>query len=94
MSDIVNARERLRQIALKLKAAGQKDLADDVESAIGMMKRRRAVRRMPVHSAKVTPAVRAKIIDLANTTKLDNAEIAAQVGVNPGRVSEVLHGDR
>jgi hypothetical protein len=58
------------------------------------MRRRKPARRAPIHSARVTPAIRDKIIDLAETTDMHSSEIAAAVGVNPGRVSEVLQGDK
>lgn len=42
----------------------------------------------------LTPEVAAKIKKLAATTDLYQHEIAALVGVNQGRVSEVLSGKR
>lgn len=46
-------------------------------------------KRAPVQSAKVTPKVRRRIVELAERN-ISQAEIAHLVGVNPGRVSEVL----
>jgi len=95
MSNIILARKKLREIAEKLKAEGNKKLANELSDIVdNFMRRRKAVRRMPVHSAKVTPSVREKIIELAETTDMHASEIAAELGVNPGRVSEVLQGDR
>ncbi len=95
MSDVVGARNKLKQIARELKKAGQKELAGRVEQIVDEdLYRKKAVRRAPVHSAKVTPDVKERILELAETTDMHESEIAAEVGVNPGRVSEVLHGDR
>jgi predicted XRE-type DNA-binding protein len=42
----------------------------------------------------LTPADAAKIKHLANTTPMFQHEIAAALGLNQGRVSEVLSGKR
>lgn len=95
MSDIEQARRRLRMVAHRLRALRHPELAMEVRSIIyGLMYRRPAARRMGVRSRRITPAIRAQIIELADTTDMHSSEIAAEVGVNPGRVSEILHGDR
>ena len=95
MSDIGAARRRLRAIAAELEAEGRADLAHRIEEIIGgLMHRRKPARKAPRHSQHVTPEVRDKIIELAATTELHSSEIAAELNVNPGRVSEVLQGDR
>ena len=57
--------------------------------------RRRPGTRGPITSRPMTDAVRAQIRALAaQVPRLSQAEIARRVGVNPGRVSEVLRGFR
>lgn len=96
MSKIPEGRQMLRDIANELRMAGDHDHADRIIDVVDhLLVRRSPVRgRMPTTSNQVTPAIKAQIKRLARTTKLHTAEIAAQLGVNPGRVSEVLHGDR
>lgn len=95
MSNIILARQRIREIARRLLDRGDKEEASDLEDIVNsLMHRRRPARRAPVHSRRVSPAVRERIIELAETTDMHSSEIAAEVGVNPGRVSEVLQGDR
>jgi hypothetical protein len=96
MSNIVRARELIEQIADNLDSGGKpQDAAQELRAVLALMKRRTYVRRAPVHSNPVTPAIKAQIQALAaNNPTMHESEIAAQVGVNPGRVSEVLHGLR
>ena len=46
------------------------------------------------YSVKMTSEIAAKIKDLAANTDLFQHEIAARLGINQGRVSEVLSGKR
>lgn len=94
MSNIPLARERIAQIANELRRAGQRDLAARLAGVTGLLNRRPAARRMRVRSRSITPTIREQILDLARTTDLHSSEIAARLGVNPGRVSEILQGDR
>lgn len=94
MSDIIRARQEIGEIAEQLKNEGQADLARRLSGVIGLLRRRAPVRRMPAHSQKVTPEIKRKVLELAGTTNLHSAEIAAQLKINPGRVSEILQGDR
>jgi hypothetical protein len=80
----------IRDVRIALIEMGHFGLADVLEEAVDLMHRRRPVRRMRAKSPTVTPEIRQQIITLAINTELHVAEIAAQVGVNPGRVSEVL----
>ena len=95
MSDIIEARKELKRIAEELAAIGDHHHADQIIDIVDnlMVRNSPARGRMPVTSNQVTPAIRAQIRHLAKTTQMHNAEIAAKVGVNPGRVSEVLHED-
>lgn len=94
MSDIPRARKRLRTVAKELRRLKEKKLAAELESIIDDdLYRRKPARKMRRKSVPVTASVKAKIIQLAETD-LHSDEIAARVGVNPGRVSEVLQGDR
>ena len=92
MSNIPRARVKLRAVAKKLRKIDG-DLAKQVLSAIDDLYREKAVRRMAVKSKPVTPKIKARIIELAESTDMHSNEIAHELGVNPGRVSEVLHGD-
>lgn len=94
MSNIILARERLQQIAGELQRAGRRDLARRLSDVIDLMHRRAPARRMPSHSRQVTPRIREQVLELARTTGMHSAEIAVHLNLNPGRVSEILQGDR
>jgi hypothetical protein len=94
MSNIIRAREQIAQIARELQRAGQNDLARRLNGTIGLMRRRPPARRMPTHSRTVTPELRKQVLELARTTDMHSAEIAVHLNLNPGRVSEILQGDR
>ncbi len=95
MSNIPKARRELVRIARRLRAYGEDEAAGRIVHVIDQyLHRRSAARHMPIRSRSVTRSVREQIVDLAENTDMHSAEIAAKVGVNPGRVSEVLHGDR
>lgn len=96
MSHIVEARKEFTRIADEMRAQGDHDHADQIIDIVdNLMVRRSPVRgRMPTKSNQVTPDLKAQILRLAKDTKMHSAEIAAKLGINPGRVSEVLQGDR
>jgi hypothetical protein len=94
MSNIILARQKIQQIAGELSRAGQRDLAQRLSGVIDLMHRRAPARRMPSHSRQVTPQIRRQVLELARTTDMHSAEIAVQLNLNPGRVSEILQGDR
>jgi hypothetical protein len=95
MSNIGAARQRLSTIAGELRRIGQRDLASRVNDVVSnLMYRRSPARRMPIHSNPVTPQIIREVRRLADTTDMHSSEIAAELGVNPGRVSEILQGDR
>lgn len=94
MSNIPLARHTIEQIAGELRRVGQRDLARRLSGVTTLLHRRPAARRMPIHSNTITPAIRQQVLELVRTTDLHSSEIAAQLGVNPGRVSEILQGDR
>lgn len=94
MSNIPKARCELGRIARRLRAYGDDEAAGRIGDVIDRyLHRRPPVRQMAARSRPVTRRVKEQIVELAQTTELHSAEIAIQVGVNPGRVSEVLHGD-
>jgi hypothetical protein len=96
MSQIGEARKELARIADELRAQDDHEYADRITDIVeSMMFRRTPARgRMPGKSNQITPDIKAQILKLAKSTKMHSAEIAAELGVNPGRVSEVLQGDR
>jgi hypothetical protein len=85
---IPEAREQLRKWAEEHNLPKLADLADS-------MYRRSATRRAGVRSPKVTTEMAEEIRQhaAANPT-LHQQDIANHFGVNVGRVSEALHGDR
>ena len=68
--------------------------ARHIRDVVEHMKRRRPVRMTRPRSPPVTPAIKAKIRELARTTDKSQMAIGLQVGVNSGRVSETLAGKR
>jgi hypothetical protein len=94
MSNIILARERIQQIARELNRAGQQEIARRLSEAVSLMHRRSPVRRMGKSSRSVTPEIRQQVLELARTTDMHSAEIAVHLNLNPGRVSEILQGDK
>jgi hypothetical protein len=85
---IPDARDRLRALAKKHNIPELADIAD-------AMYRRAATRRAGVRSPKVTPEMAEEIRQYAAAhPDLHQQDIANHFGVNVGRVSEALHGDR
>ncbi len=79
---------RLRELAIILNHDELNDLADEIG-------RRQAGPRAPSTSNKITDEIRERIRTIhQENPKLSQADIAMQVGVNPGRVSETLRGKR
>nr|WP_295110961.1 hypothetical protein [uncultured Caulobacter sp.] len=95
MSDIGSARSRLLHVAEEIESKGLVAEATDIRAVVEeCMYRRAPARRMPRKSAAVTPRLKKRVLKLADTTSLHNAEIAVKLNLNPGRVSEILQGDR
>lgn len=96
MSHIPEARTLLHGIARELRDEGDHDRAGRIMEIVeNLMTRRLPVReRMPTRSNKITSQIKARILKDAKTTDLHVAQIAGKYGVNPGRVSEILQGDR
>lgn len=85
------ARDALRSPAPIDRAA----LADQIDLAERRLYRRSAVRKAPVQSSPVTPDIADRIRVMAQRNhRLTQAQIAAELGINQGRVSEVLAGER
>jgi hypothetical protein len=96
MSDIPLARDRLSIIAANLKAKGCYSEAREIGVIIvDLLIRQPAIRRAPVKSRSVTPAIKAQIKSIAAANRqMSMDEIGRMVGVDGGRVSEVLNGKR
>ncbi|MGJ0621485.1 MAG: hypothetical protein ACR65Z_12350 [Methylocystis sp.] len=94
MSNIPEARRILKQIVEELKEKGDYETVERLIEVESLLVRRPAARIAPIQSQPVTPEVRALVLKLAKTTDLQSSQIAAQLNVNPGRVSEILQGDR
>lgn len=95
MSNIPAARLILSEVLSTLKR-GQCSTGDAVEmigKALSLMTRDKVVRRAPEKSKAITPEMRARIWQLADTD-MHMSEIGHQLGINQGRVSEVLRGKR
>ena len=85
---IPEARDLLRKWAKEHKLPKLAELAD-------AMYRRTATRRAAVRSPKVTAEMAEEIRQYAAANQdLHQQDIANHFGVNVGRVSEALHGDR
>ena len=56
---------------------------------------RRSYSRAPVKSKRITAKVRSDVMFMARQNPdMSHQEIAQANGINPGRVSEILHGKR
>ena len=85
---IPEARDRLREMADKHGLDELRDLAEQ-------MYRRSATRRAATRSPRVTAEIAQAIRDYADLNPgVHQQDIAEHFGVNVGRVSEALHGDR
>jgi len=95
MSEIVKAREILALVRNAL-ATRSDPLAQDVSTAIELMHRdKHKPVRATASSNPMTSSIEGSIIHLIdNAPDMSTQEIAAIVGVNSGRVSEVLKGKK
>lgn len=96
MSDIPKAREMLFEVVSDLLGLGQEDMAFRVADAINLLRRRPPVRPRAPRSAPPMTTVMAEFLRnyaLSNPT-LSHREIGQRFGIDGGRVSEALHGDR
>lgn len=93
MTKIPETRKQLERIASD--PAMPPHLAADLRTCISDLVRDPAVRKAPTQSSPVTPQVKQQIKTLAaNNPDMSMQDIADLVGVNIGRVSEVLNGKR
>lgn len=95
MSNIPAARQHLNDLSAKLRNATitPADAADEIDQTIlPLMHRIQKVRQAPNRSRPMTRKLGAKARQLANSSRLTEAEIAAKLSINPGRVSEALNG--
>lgn len=97
MSNIPLARERLHEIAQKIgnlkTSEFEPTVAEQIYGVIALMHRAPKNRKAAATKRPMTRDLRDQIKKIAlheGTLPLD--EIAYRVNVNPGRVSEVLHG--
>ena len=90
MSNIPEARQLLEDMALDLDRHHAEKLRAIIDTYLYRAPR---VRRAPDKCKPITPEIRRKIWQLADTD-LHISEIAHRLGVGPGRVSEVLNGKR
>jgi hypothetical protein len=90
MSDIPAARRIIADVRNALRDLNQPVFVEQLTDALDLLTRRSAVRRMRVKSPPITSEMKQAIILRAETTDLHTVEIAVELGVNPGRVSEVL----
>lgn len=92
MSDIPEAR---RQLLLVAKMADAQTAGRIRHIVSKYMTRDKTIRRAPQKSASVTSSVVTRIKQMAyHNPTMHQTEIAALFNVNPGRVSEILHGKR
>lgn len=98
MSDIPSARQSIMELVTAL-LEGEKfsnsKLADELMAIEAMLYRKAPVRRASVNSQKMTPELAKSIrVFAARNEDMPLQQIAQKFGVNSGRVSEVLHGER
>ena len=92
MSNIPEARRLLLLIA----DAADETTAESIRHVVeNFMVREKYVRKAPVKSRAVTPGMARRIRIMAlRHPHMHQTDIAAQFGVNPGRVSEILNHKR
>lgn len=91
-TNIPAARVELANIAETLRAKGLGDEADRITALCrDMLTRKPKGRRAPTQRRQVTPEIEAEVKHLLMTTRLPQEEIARMVGVDGGRVSEILN---
>ncbi len=92
MSNITKARTEIMAAATRLRLKGEVGEAVKLENVVqGLMHRKSPARRASRHSKSVTGTIRKQVLHLASTTDLHSSEIAARLGINPGRVSEIIN---
>lgn len=94
-----DVQRRLRELALDLYNTGfpadPNAYADELELLADAISRRKRVTRAPVMSRPMSRAVASEVIELHyQHPEWPHYKIGQEVGVNPGRVSEVLAGKR
>lgn len=94
MSDVPAARQRLLSLAKELRQQGEVELVEDLEAIEQMLHRKPAKRTTPVKNRGMTSAQWDEITHLSRVTQMSQSQIAAKVGLNAGRVSEVINGHR
>jgi plasmid maintenance system antidote protein VapI len=92
MSDIPKARGLLEEVLDSSYLEGPE--AEKIAEALSLMTRKSASRVAPSKNRGVTPEQWDKVVRLSSVTSKSQHEIAAAVGLNPGRVSEILNGKR
>lgn len=93
MSNIPEARAEIEQVIVKLKHYGMLTVAHELEQARKKLDRKVATRRTPTRLPPLNADQWDHIKRLATTSK-SQQDIAVVVGVNAGRVSEVINGLR
>lgn len=84
---------RIPDIQARLRALATEHNILELSSLADALKRRPQVRGA-FTAKKVTPEIRERVKKLAMTTTLSQQKIGELVGINGGRVSEILHGKR
>lgn len=95
MSDIPTARDEILLLIDMLRAntITHTDVADELEHVIlPKLFRNQNARKAPVTSRRMTLALGRRARFLASQTNMSNAQIAAHLKINPGRVSEAING--
>ena len=92
MSDIPKARKMLSDLARCAEADGQSEYARVINEVIPLLWRSQHKRKKSaVHSARVTPELRAQIREyVEKNPNVPSQHVAIHFGVNLGRVSEAL----
>ena len=94
MSDIPLGRQEFIDLADKLREAGGADVAEEIEAIVFKRLFRTITKdRSPVKSAPMNAQLAWRIVHIHRRyPEKSTQEIAEEVGVNPGRVSEAIAG--
>lgn len=92
---IPEIRTRLLELAEEMQGARHGDWASELRALAAASYRRRVKPRAPTRSRRMTPELAAEIRRIhRKNPRLSTQDIATRLGVNPGRVSEAIGGER
>jgi hypothetical protein len=97
MSNIPLAREKIAALSFSMVhgLVDEDDILDELDEILALLWRKAPVRRAAATSSKMTAEMAEAIRAFAKRNEdVSLQQIAIRFGVNAGRVSEALHGER